>query len=244
MKLYDRLKKHPEKIVLGIIVIWVMFGTWVGKFFAYMLITIIMPNLPSVFLFGDKVDITFNLPENIQLKKVSATYSNSNCKSYSIGTDNWITENKKVAFKTKEIAKNQYRTTVHFQDNFICQRQLESIYWQLEYQDIEKVYPQVAKKNGGRGAEFKGNGLSLYHWDKKIWKTRNGTENLFSRSHFSPKIQEPYEVEYWMTPIQGELLYFSHKPTEFNGEFGLKTRNIFFTATVEEPPFDSIERIK
>lgn len=238
MKLNDLLEKHPEKIVLGIIVIWVMFGTWVGKFFAYMLITIIMPNLPSVFLFGDKVDITFNLPENIQLKKVSATYSNSNCKSYSIGTDNWITEDKKVAFKTKEIAKNQYKTTVHFKDNFICQRQLESIYWQLEYQDIEKAYPQVAKKNGGNGAGFEGHQI-------RFNKSKNGSENVAISSSFYPLIRDPAYFDFLKTrKITGDTLVFERKASSTIGNVGLKTRQVNYTATVIEPPFDSIERIK
>lgn len=226
MKLYDQLKKHPKKIALAVLLLLIL---WFCRSF-----------FPMLFLWGDKVTITFNLPKNIQLKEVSAEYMSTDCQEYWYGTGNWANLYKDHSVIEKKINENQYQAKVFFKDNGLCQWRLESIYWQLEYQDIEKAYPQVAKNNGGRGTEFHGQQISFD-------KSRDGSENVAISTSFYPLIRDPAYYNFQKTrikPITGDLLVFKRKVSLATGQLGLKTRHIDYTATVIEPPFDSIERIK
>lgn len=236
MKLYDQLKKHPKKIVLVVLLLPIL---WFCRSF-----------FPMVFWWGDKVTMTFNLPENIQLKKLSAKYMSTNCQEYWYGTGNWANLYKNHTIIEKKINVNQYQAKVFFKDNGLCQWRLESIYWQLEYQDIEKAYPQVAENNGGLGSDFVGQKMSIktLKHGQSISHTL-GNEKLTLVTSFMPQLINSsyytYISNYYKEKQpEGDQLYFIRHSSEFNGEFGLNTRHIDYTATVIEPPFDNIKRIK
>lgn len=221
--------KHPKKIIFSAIALIIL---WCGRAL-----------LPMIFLWGDNIRITFNLPDNIKLDVISAEYSSSKCKLYSAGTGEWLDLKRDHEYRAKEISKNKYVVDIYFNDYSLCQWTIESVYWEVQYKDIKKAYPQVSEENGGRGSEFPGYGYSRLNGNK--WgETREGGNTIFITHYVSPVRKFAHEDEYIMRVPDGEVMLFKTDYYEKDGEFGFRTRHVEYRIVVEEPSFESIEVIE